>query len=155
MSLWSPGEKPRNSLTSSLDIPALQTDQCTHRPPPPTPYLYFERVFLVCPCMCVCARVHMCVCPALVSRTWRHFGSETQLLKGIQPVVRKSFEGTQNFTRKDIFHRFCILISSTGQSGTPVFVCELCVFLRREGLRLERGALRCLLEPFCYLLLCF
>jgi hypothetical protein len=163
MSLWSPGEKPRNNLTSSLDIPTPQTDQCTHR----ALSLYFERVclfcFRVCVCVCVCVCVYVCVCvcvcicvcvyPALINRTWRHFGSETQLLKDTHPLVRESFEGTQSFTRKDTFCRFCILRFSIGWTGTTVYVCEL--FVSWEGGdQVEKGALWCLLAPLSFTFCC-
>lgn len=122
MSFWSPGEKPRNSLTSSLDIPALQTDQCTRR----APYLYFECVFLMFPCTYVCARVR--VCRALVSRTWRHFGSETPLLEGTQPLVRKSFEGTQNLQERTFSADSASLDLALGSQEPLCLSVSFCVF---------------------------
>lgn len=41
-----------------------------------------------------------------------------------------------------------------GSQELPCLSVSFCVVLRREGLRLERGALRCLLEPFSVTFCC-
>lgn len=127
MSLWNPGKKLQNNLTSSLDIPTPQTDQCTLR----APSLYFECVCLLCFCVC------LCVYPALVSRTWRHWLRDTTAQRHTA-TSEKIFEGTQNFPRKDIFCRFCILRPSVDQSGTHVFV-SFCVVSWEGGAQVGKG----------------
>lgn len=147
MSWQSPGEKLRPSLKSSLDIPTPQTAPCTHRPPS-----VLEHVCLLCFRVCLWGgeRVH-----ALTNRTWRHFGSETQLLKGTQPLVKESLKGLKVLQRKDTYCRFCIFRACPGWAGTPtVLVCELSiVFPGGRGIPWTK-ALQCLLKSFSVTFCC-
>lgn len=91
--------------------------------------------------------------PALTNRTWRYFGSETQLLKGIQPLVRESLKGLKILQRKDASCRFCIFRPCLGWART-VLVCELSiVFPGGRGIRWVE-VLQCLLEPFSVTFCC-
>ena len=83
--------------------------------------------------MSICVRV--CVCIQPLKAGLEDTGSETRLLK---VTSEKIFEGTQNFTKKDISHRFCILRSGIDQSGTPVFM-SFCVVSWEGGASVGRG----------------
>ena len=99
-------------------------------------------------------RACMCVYPALVTRTWRHFGSETQLLKGTQPLVRKSLKGLKTVQERK-FSADSVSLDLVWVCQEPLYLWAFVLFLGREELRLGRGALQCLLEPFSVTFCCF
>ena len=110
----------------------------------------------MCVRVCLCVRAHTCVHVCVSSP--RNQDLKTLWLRDPTAqrhtaISEKISEGTQNCTRKEVFCRFCILRSSMGLSGTPVFV-SFCVVSREGGAQAgTRGITMFIGTLFCYLLL--
>lgn len=104
--------------------------------------------------VCVCSHtcVHVCVSSPR-NQDLKTLWLRDPTAQRHTAISEKISEGTQNCTRKHVFCRFCILRSSMGLSGTPVFV-SFCVVSREGGAQAgTRGITMFIGTLFCYLLL--
>lgn len=109
----------------------------------------------MCARACVCVHVRVCLCVSSPCK---------QDLKTLW--LRDLTAQRHTATSKKIFWRdsklkermfpadSASLDLALGSQEPPRLSVSFCVVLRREGIRLERGALRCLLEPFSVTLCC-